>query len=69
MSGGNSEVVKSGEKLEDVHIATEEISSKFKFFETYKPEGGKKKEFRITPPREGVVKVSSTLYFIIIFLT
>uniref|UniRef100_A0A336L4I9 CSON003740 protein n=2 Tax=Culicoides sonorensis TaxID=179676 RepID=A0A336L4I9_CULSO len=51
------EVIKSGEKIEDVHIATEEVSSKFKFFETYKPEEKKKKEFRITPPRDGVVKM------------
>ncbi|XP_063704343.1 LIM domain and actin-binding protein 1 isoform X2 [Culicoides brevitarsis] len=53
------EVVKSGEKVEDVVIATEDVSSKFKFFETYKPEETKKKEFRITPPREGVVKMPS----------
>lgn len=51
------EVVKSGEKIEDVHMTTEDVSTKFKFFETYKPDEAKKKEFRITPPRDGVVKV------------
>lgn len=36
-------------------IKTADISSKFKFFETYKPSSQDKKPFRITPPREGVV--------------
>lgn len=56
------EVVKSGEKIEDVHMTTEDVSTKFKFFETYKPEESKKKEFRITPPRDGVVKVRESFY-------
>ncbi|XP_017467303.1 PREDICTED: LIM domain and actin-binding protein 1 isoform X2 [Rhagoletis zephyria] len=51
------DVVKYDEKPEDIKIETSEISSKFKFFETYCPTEQKKKEFRITPPREGVVKM------------
>lgn len=50
-------MVKSSEKIDDFYIETADISNRFKFFETYKPEESKKKEFRITPPREGVVKV------------
>lgn len=45
--------------MEDVKIETAEISSKFKFFETYKPNEKEKKQFRITPPRDGVVKSGS----------
>lgn len=55
----NSDVVKSDEKTNDFYIETADISNRFKFFETFKPEESRKKEFRITPPREGVVKVSA----------
>lgn len=51
------DIVKYDEKPEDIKIKTSEISSKFKFFETYRPTEQKRKEFRITPPREGVVKM------------
>lgn len=50
-------MVKCDAKPEDVKIATAEISQKFKFFETYRPNDAKKRQFRITPPREGVVKM------------
>nr|XP_014098332.1 LIM domain and actin-binding protein 1 isoform X3 [Bactrocera oleae]XP_036215103.1 LIM domain and actin-binding protein 1 isoform X3 [Bactrocera oleae] len=53
----NEDIVKYDEKPEDIKIKTSEISSKFKFFETYRPTEQKRKEFRITPPREGVVKM------------
>lgn len=53
------DVVKSDEKTKDFKIETADISNKFKFFETYKPAIGEKKQFRITPPRDGVVKESS----------
>ncbi|XP_018798989.1 PREDICTED: uncharacterized protein LOC108975136 isoform X2 [Bactrocera latifrons] len=53
----NEDIVKHDEKPEDIKIETSEISSKFKFFETYRPTEQKRKEFRITPPREGVVKM------------
>ncbi|XP_030566493.1 glutamic acid-rich protein isoform X2 [Drosophila novamexicana] len=52
-------VVKCDAKPEDVKIATDELSQKFKFFETYRPKGSEKRQFRITPPREGVVKMPS----------
>jgi len=54
---GNSDIVRSGDKAEDIQIETADISNKFKFFETYRPEEKQKKEFRITPPRDGVVKM------------
>lgn len=44
--------------MEDVQIKTADISSKFKFFETYKPTEVEKKEFRITPPRDGVAEAT-----------
>ncbi|XP_064537744.1 glutamic acid-rich protein isoform X2 [Drosophila montana] len=53
------DVVKCDAKPEDVKIATDELSQKFKFFETYRPKGSEKRQFRITPPREGVVKMPS----------
>lgn len=46
--------------MDEVQIKTADISSKFKFFETYKPNENEKKPFRITPPRDGVVKVPTT---------
>lgn len=54
-----SEVVRSGEKVDDVEIEVADVASKFKFFETYKEPAKQKKSFRITPPREGVLAVSS----------
>lgn len=53
------DVVKSDEKTEAIKIETADITNKFKFFETYKPAAGEKKQFRITPPRDGVVKEQS----------
>ena len=53
----SSEVVKASDKVEDVQVETADISSKFKFFETYKEPEKQKRAFRITPPREGQVKV------------
>lgn len=53
------EIIKYDEKTDDVKVETSEISQKFKFFETYRPKECIKKEFRITPPREGVVKMPS----------
>lgn len=54
-----NDVIKCGEAIEDVQIQTSEISEKFKFFETYHPTENKKPVFRITPPRDGVVKMPS----------
>ncbi|XP_046868496.1 LIM domain and actin-binding protein 1 isoform X3 [Drosophila willistoni] len=50
-------VVKCDAKPEDIKIATAELSEKFKFFETYRPNEVERRQFRITPPREGVVKM------------
>ncbi|XP_026839134.1 uncharacterized protein LOC6555862 isoform X3 [Drosophila erecta] len=51
------DIIKSDSKPEEVKVATEELSQKFKFFETYSRAENKKKIFRMTPPREGVVKL------------
>ncbi|XP_055313593.1 uncharacterized protein LOC129574936 isoform X8 [Sitodiplosis mosellana] len=50
-----ADVVKYDEKIDEVKIKTADISNKFKFFETYKPESKEKRPFRMTPPRDGVV--------------
>jgi len=57
----DSNIVRSDSKVEEAQIETADIVSKFKFFETYKPEKQEKKQFRITPPRDGVAKVSNFL--------
>lgn len=44
--------------MDEVKIKTAEVSSKFKFFETFKPQQQDKKPFRITPPREGVINAN-----------
>lgn len=54
------DVVKCDEKVDEVQIKTADVSNKFKFFETYKPTENEKKPFRITPPRDGVVKLPTT---------
>ncbi|CAG2053187.1 unnamed protein product, partial [Timema podura] len=53
----SEDVVRASDTIEDVQVETDEVSSKFKFFETFKPQEKQKKQFRITPPREGQVKV------------
>ncbi|XP_043218499.1 eukaryotic translation initiation factor 3 subunit A-like isoform X1 [Amphibalanus amphitrite] len=53
------EVVKSSSKSKDIHVETSALSSRFKFFETYKEPELKKKQFRFSPPREGTVKGDS----------
>ncbi|XP_061724582.1 F-actin-monooxygenase MICAL3 isoform X1 [Cydia pomonella] len=45
------DVVRAADKVEEVHIQTADITDRFKFFETYKPEQTRK-EFRMTPPRQ-----------------
>lgn len=47
--------------MDDILVENADIVSKFKFFETYKPDEKEKKKFRITPPRDGVAKVSNVL--------
>uniref|UniRef100_A0A1B0BP79 Uncharacterized protein n=1 Tax=Glossina palpalis gambiensis TaxID=67801 RepID=A0A1B0BP79_9MUSC len=55
----NIDVIKCTEKPAEVLVQTSEISKKFKFFETYRPVENKRRIFRITPPREGVVNLPS----------
>lgn len=57
LQANDVDIVKCDEKVDEVKIKTADISSKFKFFETYKPSKNEKKPFRITPPRDGVVNV------------
>ncbi|RVE48733.1 hypothetical protein evm_006627 [Chilo suppressalis] len=45
------DVVRAADKVEEVAIQTADITDRFKFFETYKPEV-KRREFRMTPPRQ-----------------
>lgn len=52
------EVVKSSEQVDDVTVRTADIQERFKFFETYKEPEKSRKQFRITPPRDGQVKVN-----------
>ncbi|CAH1391693.1 unnamed protein product [Nezara viridula] len=54
------DVVRSSDKVEDVMaVETADLSTRFKFFETYKEPEKQKRAFRITPPREGQVKSES----------
>lgn len=55
----SDDVVRSSDTTEEVHVETSDISNKFKFFETYKEPEKQRKQFRITPPRDGQVKVRS----------
>ncbi|XP_050440196.1 F-actin-monooxygenase MICAL3 isoform X7 [Adelges cooleyi] len=55
----SEDVVKSSDRIEDVTVETADVCSKFKFFETYKPPPAPKRQFRITPPREGQTKGES----------
>ncbi len=58
----SNDVVRASDPVEEVTVETADISSKFKFFETYRAPEMKKKTFRITPPREGQLKVDTTLW-------
>ncbi|XP_072759538.1 uncharacterized protein [Anoplolepis gracilipes] len=55
----SDDVVRSSDATEEIHVETSEISNKFKFFETYKEPEKQRKQFRITPPRDGQVKMNS----------
>ncbi|KAH8283229.1 hypothetical protein KR054_003401, partial [Drosophila jambulina] len=55
----NMDIIKSDTKPEYIKVATEELTEKFKFFEQFRPVEKKKHIFRITPPREGVVRIDS----------
>lgn len=53
----SEDVVRSTDTAEEVQVETSDISNKFKFFETYKEPEKQRKQFRITPPRDGQLKV------------
>ncbi|XP_076759520.1 uncharacterized protein LOC143428486 isoform X14 [Xylocopa sonorina] len=55
----SDDVVRSSDTTEEVQVETSDISNKFKFFETYKEPEKQRKQFRITPPRDGQVKMDS----------
>jgi hypothetical protein len=57
-------VVRATDKIEDFEVQTEDISSRFKFFEQYQQNqpDKPKKVFRITPPRDGQVKVRKIFF-------
>ncbi|XP_032455663.1 titin homolog isoform X25 [Nasonia vitripennis] len=55
----SDDVVRSTDTTEDVQVDNFEISSKFKFFERYREPEKTRKQFRITPPRDGQVKMDS----------
>lgn len=59
----SEDVVKSDDLTDDVEIKTADITERFKFFETYKEPETKRKQFRITPPRDGQVKVICFSFF------
>lgn len=65
----SDDVVRSSDATEEVHVETSEISNKFKFFETYKEPEKQRKQFRITPPRDGQVKVRSFDFVVVDWLT
>ena len=53
----SEDVVRSTDTTAEVQVETSDISNKFKFFETYKEPAKERKQFRITPPRDGQEKV------------
>ncbi|XP_014469599.1 PREDICTED: uncharacterized protein LOC106741794 isoform X2 [Dinoponera quadriceps] len=55
----SDDVVRSSDTTEEVHVETSDITNKFKFFESYKEPEKQRKQFRITPPRDGQVKMDS----------
>ncbi|XP_046143030.1 xin actin-binding repeat-containing protein 2 isoform X10 [Osmia bicornis bicornis] len=55
----SDDVVRSSDTTEEVHAETSDISNKFKFFESYKEPEKQRKQFRITPPRDGQLKMDS----------
>lgn len=57
----SDDVVRSSDTTEEVQVETSDISNKFKFFESYKEPEKQRKQFRITPPRDGQVKVRGFL--------
>ncbi|KAF2882830.1 hypothetical protein ILUMI_23342 [Ignelater luminosus] len=55
----SEDTVRSSDQVDEITIRTSDIQDRFKFFETYKEPQQKRKEFRMTPPREGQNKSES----------
>ncbi|XP_011505053.1 PREDICTED: protein-methionine sulfoxide oxidase MICAL3 isoform X3 [Ceratosolen solmsi marchali] len=55
----SEDVVRSTDTTEEVQVDNSELSNKFKFFESYREPEKMRKQFRITPPRDGQVKMDS----------
>ncbi|XP_023244940.1 uncharacterized protein LOC106644885 [Copidosoma floridanum] len=55
----SDDVVRSSDTTEEVQVDVSDISNKFKFFESYREPEKMRKQFRITPPRDGQVKMDS----------
>ncbi|XP_046409985.1 uncharacterized protein LOC124174678 isoform X3 [Neodiprion fabricii] len=55
----SDDVIRSTDTAEEVRAETSDISNKFKFFEAYKAPEKQRRQFRITPPRDGQVKMES----------
>lgn len=53
----SNDVIRSTDATAEIQVETSDITNKFKFFETYREPEQLKKLFRITPPRDGQVKV------------
>ncbi|XP_053619303.1 uncharacterized protein LOC128680275 isoform X2 [Plodia interpunctella] len=45
------DVVRSGDRVEDARVAPADLSDRFRFFETFRPDSARR-EFRMTPPRQ-----------------
>ncbi|KAF5280478.1 hypothetical protein FQA39_LY18059 [Lamprigera yunnana] len=52
----SEDTIKSSDQLTEITVRTSDIQDRFKFFETYTEPQQKRKEFRMTPPREGQIK-------------
>ncbi|KAF5284248.1 hypothetical protein FQR65_LT00248 [Abscondita terminalis] len=52
----SEDTVKSSDQLDEITVRTSDIQDRFKFFETYREPQQKRREFRMTPPREGQTK-------------
>ncbi|KAK5638384.1 hypothetical protein RI129_012679 [Pyrocoelia pectoralis] len=52
----SEDTVRSFDRMDEISVRTSDIQDRFKFFETYKEPAQKRKEFRMTPPREGQTK-------------
>lgn len=64
----SEDTVRATDHVDDVVVKTADISNKFKFFESYKEQEKPRKAFRITPPRDGQVKVYMALVLFIFLI-